>query len=45
MTDHNFQPICEEDPALMCTECYQCKCCQTPTEECPGELDVSEVEW
>jgi hypothetical protein len=36
-TDHDWAPICEEDPAIMCNVCFQCQCCETPTEECPGE--------
>lgn len=37
MTEHDWAPICEEDPAIMCNVCFQCQCCETPTEECPGE--------
>ena len=34
---HNLQPIGDEDPALMCTACYQCPCCTGLTEDCdPG---------
>lgn len=35
---HNWAPIDpDDDPSEMCTVCLQCKCCETPTEECPGE--------
>lgn len=37
MTEHDWAPICEEDPAIMCNVCFQCQCCETPNEECPGE--------
>lgn len=37
MDEHDWAPICEEDPAIMCNVCFQCQCCETPTEECPGE--------
>ena len=37
MIEHDWAPICEEDPAIMCNVCFQCQCCETPTEECPGE--------
>lgn len=35
--NHDWKPIDpDDDPAEMCTECLQCKCCETPTETCPG---------
>lgn len=42
MTEHDWAPICEEDPAIMCQVCLQCQCCSEVTEECPGEWVPSE---
>lgn len=45
MTEHDWAPICEEDPAIMCNVCLQCQCCETPTEECPGEWAPEEGDF
>jgi hypothetical protein len=37
MTEHDWQPIAEEDPSIMCTVCFECKCCSDWTDECPRE--------
>lgn len=37
MSEHDWQPIAEEDPSIMCNVCFECKCCSDWTDECPGE--------
>lgn len=37
MTEHDWTPIAEGDPSIMCNVCFQCKCCSNWTDECPGE--------
>lgn len=38
MTEHDWQPIAPpEDNGIMCTVCFECKCCSDWTDECPGE--------
>jgi hypothetical protein len=40
---HNWQVIAPpEDMGVMCSECYQCKCCGPYTEDCKGYTDE---EW
>lgn len=43
MSEHDWQPIAEEDPALMCTVCFECKCCSDWTDECPGEPSLLDI--
>lgn len=44
MTEHDWQPIAPpEDNGIMCTVCFQCKCCSDWTDECPGEPAYEDV--
>lgn len=47
--NHDWAPIDpDDDPSEMCVKCLQCKCCETPTEECLGDLEsfgISYADW
>ncbi len=46
MTDHDWQPIAPpEDNGIMCTVCFECKCCSNWTDECAGEWVPSEKDF
>lgn len=45
MTEHDWAPIAEEDPSIMCNVCFQCKCCSNWTDECPGEWVPSDEDF
>lgn len=43
MSEHDFQPIAPpEDNGIMCTVCFECKCCSDWTDECAGEWAPSD---
>lgn len=43
MTEHDWQSIAPpEDNGIMCTVCFECKCCSDWTDECAGEWAPSD---